>query len=272
MSEIIKDKMPADFVLTREAKYSYITGFEVIKGKTTGQISQIKVSLADGTVDFYPNYNKAEESQNIRRLHAIEKKQVLDAIKNKKIFEDKAKISKGGFVISRAWTLGMFIAFLLSTGIASLESAFSNLLISSNAVAYLSIAAIISAAVTTFMYNKNKKHQHTLDEIKKYEDFLNNEELIHEYQTKPVVLLGLKPAMKNNLAKVLKAEPLSIYNLHALSYIALSKLIENIREHEASEDPYYECARDTIGASEYSSGMPKKPKKLFKIKKPKRTR
>jgi len=256
MGKTIPDKIP-DFTLTRKAKHSYIVGTKIIKGEKPGQYSQTGSFLADGEIKFYPNSSAEEEAINKRRLAARETKQILDAVKNKKIFEDRAKLSKSAFIVTATSAVVMWLSFLLGAGVASLSDSVANLLGSSNALAYLGIVAALVSIASTFVYDEKQKRQKTLTEVKKYEMFLNNKSLIHEHQKKPVIILGGTPAIKAELRRVTKAEPLSIHNLHVLSYMALVGFIENIDEHIASQDPSYEYIGDTIGASECYADRPK---------------
>lgn len=249
MSKTIPDKIP-DFTLTRKAKHNYITGTEVLRGKEIGQCSQIKVSLADGSVDFYPNHSVEEEAANLRRLYAREEKQVTNAVENKKAFEDRANLSRSGLYIVSASAVIAFLLLLMGVAAASFNNSFAELLISSNALAYLGAFSALTFVSSILMYNEDKERHQTLKDLEKCEMFLENKALINEYQKKPVILLNLSPVTKNHLRKVIETEPLNIHNLHALSYLALAKFIENIKDHIASMNPGYQYYDDTVFGGE----------------------
>jgi hypothetical protein len=232
----------------RQASKEFVRKVKVVKGLKAGQYSRLKVTAANGSVDYYPNANEVEEKNNLAQINSRKEKQAKDAVKHKKLFKNKFEKSKA----FSNFMMGFAIIIDVIAGISIIAEPIRELLISGtgleNAVALVACASVLISfgAIASKAVSAHRKG--VLTEIEDYELYFQNESLIESQQKNRINQRGLPL----NDRMVINKRGLSAANLDELTSLGFRTLLKNINQTIScnisiakGEKPVY--SEDTLG-------------------------
>lgn len=237
-----------NLVLNSKYASGFITDKKLIAGSNPSEHSRLKLKLADGSKDYIPNATVTKEKINLKFFDGITRKQALDAVKCKNVYQERANISKSIAFLLSTMAIATDLLFASSVFVQPIQDFLMGSAALENIIGILAIAAVsltVPAAASLLVLNGKNKD---LAEVEEFEAFFKNEDLINKYQQEHATHIGLSKGRKNALRKVVDVKTINIDSLHILGKQGLYMLIAQMKEYDrALNDPSFEFFGDTIG-------------------------